>query len=182
MAKQKKAAAAAEIIKARRIALNTKQEYFSLLSRTAVLVLAAYIIFTQFFLVAQNHGTEMFPSMKDGDLIIAFRLQKDYAKNDVVVYSVDKEQKVGRIAARQRDVVTLDDSGRLLVNGTVQAGEILYPTYAKEGLKYPYEVPENHIFVLGDYRTNSEDSRDYGPVAMEHVKGKVITILRRRGL
>lgn len=124
----------------------------------------------------------MFPAMKDGDLIIAYRLQQDYAKNDVVVYEVNGEQKVGRIVARGTDVVTLDDSGTLLVNGTVQTGDILYPTYAKEGIKYPHKVAEGHVFVLGDYRTNAEDSRDYGTVSESSVKGKIITILRRRGL
>lgn len=58
----------------------------------------------------------------------------------------------------------------------------MYPTYAKEGLEYPYRVPEGHVFVLGDYRTNATDSRDFGPIPMKQVEGKVITILRRRGL
>lgn len=182
MSKQKKVKTAAEIIRARRIALNTKQEYLSLFSRIVVLALAAYIIFTQVFLITQNRGQDMFPAVKDGDLIIAFRMQKEYAKNDVVVYTVDGKQKVGRIVARETDVVTMDESGKLLVNGTVQSGEIMYPTYAKEGLEYPYKVPEGHVFLLGDYRTNSEDSRDHGSISMRNVEGKVITILRRRGL
>lgn len=124
----------------------------------------------------------MFPAMKDGDLIIGFRLQQTYMKDDVVVYTVNGEPHVGRIAARAADVVTLDDSGTLLVNGTAQGGEIIYPTYAKENFEYPYTVPENQVFILGDYRTQTADSRDFGAVSMENVKGKVITILRRRGL
>lgn len=182
MSKKKKIKTAAEVIKARRISLNTRQEYVSLFSRIVVLALAAYIIFAQVFLITQNRGQDMFPAVKDGDLIIAFRMQKEYAKNDVVVYTVDGKQKVGRIVARETDVVTMDESGKLLVNGTVQSGEIMYPTYAKEGLEYPYKVPEGHVFLLGDYRTNSEDSRDHGPISMRNVEGKVITILRRRGL
>lgn len=154
----------------------------SLFFRVVVLALTAYIVFTQIFLVTQNKGLGMFPAMKDGDLIIAYRLQQDYAKNDVVVYEVDGEQRVGRIIARETDVVTMDDSGTLLVNGTVQTGEILYPTYMKEDITYPYEVPEGHVFVMGDYRTNAVDSRDYGAISMGNVKAKVITILRRRGL
>ena len=182
MSKQKKAVTAADVIRARRIALNTRQEYVSLFSRVVVLALAAYVIFTQVFLITQNKGLDMFPAMKDGDLIIAYRLQQDYAKNDVVVYTIDGVQKVGRIIARETDVVTLDDSGTLWVNGTVQAGDIMYPTYAKEGIEYPLRVAENQIFILGDYRTNSIDSRDYGAVFINDVRGKVITILRRRGL
>lgn len=177
-----KAATAADVIRARRIALYTRQEYISLFVRIAVLALAAYVIFTQVFLITQNKGLGMFPAMKDGDLIIAYRMQKDYAKNDVVVFEVDGRQEVGRIIARETDVVAIDETGTLRVNGTVQTGEILYPTYAKDVLDYPYSVPEGHVFVMGDYRTNTVDSRDYGPVPMENVKAKVITILRRRGL
>ena len=68
------------------------------------------------------------------------------------------------------------------MNGTPQSGEILYPTYPKEGMEYPYRVPEGTVFVLGDYRTQTEDSRDFGPVSLDDVEGKVITILRRRGI
>ena len=58
----------------------------------------------------------------------------------------------------------------------------MYPTYPKEGMEYPYRVPEGHIFVMGDYRTQTEDSRDFGSIPMEQVEGKLITILRRREL
>ena len=177
-----KAATAADVIRARRIALNTREGYISLFFRVVVLALTAYVIFTQVFLITQNKGQGMFPAIKDGDLIIGYRLQQEYAKNDVVVYTVNGEQRVGRIIGRPTDVVTISDTGSLLVNGTTQTGEILYPTYAKEGLEYPYRVPEGQIFILGDYRTNAVDSRDHGAIDLKDVKGKVITILRRRGL
>lgn len=182
MSSKKKAVDAAAVIRARRIALNTKEEYKSLALRIVMLGLAVYIIFTQAFLITRNSGLGMFPALKDGDLVIAYRLQKEYAKNDVVVYTIDGKQEIGRIIARETDVVTLDDSGTLRVNGIVQSGEILYPTYKKGDLEYPYQVPEGEVFLLGDYRTNAVDSRDFGSVSMKQVAGKVITILRRRGL
>lgn len=49
-------------------------------------------------------------------------------------------------------------------------------------ITYPYTVPEGHVFILGDYRTQTEDSRDHGPIPMEDVEAKVITILRRQGI
>ena len=170
------------IITARRNRALDRQGYWSLLLRILFLALAGWVMFAQVFLITQVSGNAMFPAVKDGDLVIAFRIQQEYAKNDVVVYTVDGEPHIGRIVARATDTVILDDSGKLLVNGTNQTGEILYPTYAKEGLEYPYSVPEGHVFVLGDYRTQTEDSRDFGSISMENVQGKVITILRRRGL
>lgn len=170
------------IIAARRNCVLDRQGYASLLLRILFLIAALWALFTYVFLITQVSGNDMFPAVKDGDLAVAFRLQQDYAKGDVIVYRANGKTWFGRIAARATDVVTLDDSGNLQVNGTTQSGEILYPTYAKEGLEYPYRVPEGHVFVLGDYRTQTQDSRDFGPIPLENVLGKVITILRKRGL
>ena len=170
------------IISKRRNNLLVYQGYKALIIRILFLVIAGMILFTRIFLVTQASGNDMFPAVKDGDLVLAFRLQQGYSKNDVVVYTVDGTQYIGRIAAGAGDVVTLDDSGSMLVNGTAQTGEILYPTYGLQGLEYPYEVPENSLFILGDYRTQAADSRTFGAISLENVDGKVITILRRRGL
>lgn len=172
----------ASIIVSRRNRVLDRQGYISLLFRILFLLLAGWVLFSHVFLITQASGNGMFPAVKDGDLIIGFRLQQEYAKNDVVVYTADGKTRIGRIAAGAGDVVTLDDSGTLLVNGTAQSGEIMYPTYAKEGMEYPFRVPEDEVFILGDYRTQTEDSRDFGSIPLENVQGKVITILRRRGL
>lgn len=171
-----------EIIKKRKNSLAIRKGYFSLFLRLLLLVLAGYLIFTQIFLMTRASGNGMFPAIKDGDLIIGFRLQQEYTKNDIVTYQTKGSRQVGRIIARENDVVTMDKSGTLLVNGTVQSGEINFPTYAKKGIHYPYRVPKDSIFVLGDYRTQAKDSREFGPIPMNAVEGKVITILRRRGL
>ena len=182
MAKKKAELTADKIIRRRRADLETSAGYRSLLLRVLLLAAAGYFLFTEVFLVAQVTGNGMFPAVKDGDLMIVFRMQQDYAKNDVIAVNVDGKRQIGRIIARETDVVMLDETGTLTVNGTVQGGEILYPSYAKEGIEYPYRVPDGHVFVMGDYRTQTTDSRDWGAVPMEQVEGKIITILRRRGV
>lgn len=182
MSRNDKQATNESIITARRNRVLTRKGYVSLLFRILFLAAAGWVLFSYVFLITQVSGNDMFPAIKDGDLAIGFRLQKEYAKNDVVAYTVNGKTHIGRIAAKATDVVTLDDSGTLLVNGTAQSGEILYPTYAKEGITYPYRVPDGQVFILGDYRTQTEDSRDFGSIPLENVQGKVITILRRRGL
>lgn len=172
----------AKIIARRRARLWNRQAWGSLLARVLLFGTAVWVLLSQVFLVSQVRGNEMFPALKDGDLLIAFRFQQRYAQNDVVVYTAGGETRVGRIAAAGGDVVDLGDTGTLLVNGTNQAGEILYPTYAKVGLSYPYAVPTGTVFLLADYRTQGEDSRDFGAVPVENLSGKVITILRRRGV
>lgn len=178
--REEKAATASQILRKRRNCAEIKAGYVSLLLRVALLLLAGWLLFSQVFMITQASGSDMFPAVKDGDLLIGFRLQKTLVKNDVVVFSLGGEERVGRILGRADDVITLNDSGTLLVNGTTQSGEILYPTYAKEGMEYPFTVPKDCVFILGDYRTQAKDSRDFGCIPLEDVKAKVITILRRR--
>ena len=146
------------------------REVRSLAVRLAVFAAVLWVLLTQVYLVTQASGSEMFPAVKDGDLVLGCRLEKDYAKNDVVVYERSGRLRVGRVLARGGDIVTLSESG------------ILYPTYPKSLLSYPYAVPEDSVFILGDCRTQAEDSRDFGPVQCSAVKAKVITLIRRRGL
>jgi len=171
-----------EIVRRRRMNLLTRRDYGSLLTKIAVMVLAAWVIFTQVFMLTQSVGMGMFPAIEDGDLVLVYRLHRDYEKGDVVAYDVGGEMFLGRIVARQTDVVMMNDTGTLQINGTNQGGEIMYPTYAKPGTDYPFRVPEETLFLLGDYRTQTEDSRDFGPIPMDDIQGKVITIVRRRGV
>ena len=171
-----------EVCRRRRINVLTVQGYVNLAAKIAVLALAAWVIFSQIFMLTQCSGMGMFPAMEDGDLVLAYRLHSDYQKGDVVIYTVDGASYMGRIIGRETDVIYMDDSGTLSVNGTNQGGEIMYPTYAKPGTEYPYRVPEDSLYVLGDYRTQTEDSRDFGAIPMDDIQGKVITIVRRRGV
>ena len=158
------------------------KEMIQLIQRLVIIALAAWIFLTKVLVITQAHGQNMFPSVKDGDLIIAFRLQGKYQKDDIVICTADGQPYIGRIAANENDVINMDETGALTVNGTAQTGEIIYPTVAKPGIEYPYRVPDDSVFLLGDYRSAAIDSRDFGPVPKKNVKGKVITILRRRQL
>ena len=172
----------AQIIRKRRTNYLIGQGYLSLLMRCAVLFLVVYVMLNHVFLLTQTSGNEMFPAIKDGDVIFAYRIPDKYSKDDVVVYTQNGQTRVGRIAGRETDVIMMDEEGKLQVNGTTQGGEIMYPTYPKDGYEYPYVVPNGHVYILGDYRTQCEDSRDFGPVPVDVLQGKVITILRRRGI
>lgn len=133
-------------------------------------------------LVTQAEGQDMFPAVKDGDLLIAYRLQRRWAQDDLVLYRQEGVLRLGRVAAVGGDVVMLEEDGTLRVNGTLHAGEVLYPTYPAGGVTYPYTVPEGCLFILNDYRTRGRDSRHFGAVPQQDAAGKVITLLRRRGL
>lgn len=175
--------AGAAVLRRRRFAAEDRRDLKNLLVRAVFLLAAVWVLFGQVFLLTQASGNGMFPAIKDGDLLIGYRLQGSYAKNDVVIYEHDGKLCTGRILAKGKDTVQLDDTGTLIVNGAAQSGEILYPTYAREGgVSCPYEVPAGMVFILGDHRTQSTDSRDFGAVAQTDLKAKVITLLRRRSL
>lgn len=182
MIKNQSTTSIAEVITKRRKALYIRKGYISLLIRITLIAAIGYLLFTKVFLITQAKGNDMFPAIKDGDLIIAFRLQSELVKDDVVVYQVGDDTYLGRIVALENDEVLFDDSGVFRLNGTPQSGEIVFQTYPKDGFNYPLQVPKGSLFLLGDRRMQTKDSRDHGPVSIEHLKGKVITILRRRGL
>lgn len=172
---------AEQVIKRRRNAILACRGWLEIGVRLTGLALIFYILFSKVFLVCQLNGNAMFPSLKDGDLVLGFRLEKEINKNDLILYEMDSEICASRVVAKGTDYVDMDEEGHLYVNGTVQSGEIFYPTEPKAFLKYPFQVPEGYVFVLGDYRTQASDSRDFGPLPEEAIKGKVITIVRRRG-
>lgn len=182
MTKERQLLSAREIIAKRKSDTYINQGYQNLFLRIIAILLVCGFLFTNIFLITQVTGNDMFPGLKDGDLILAFRMSHEYSKNDVVLYNENGTLRVGRIVARENDVVTLNESGSLLVNGTVQSGEILYPTYSKDALTYPFVVPANHFFVLGDYRTQATDSRDFGPISYEDIEANIITLIRRRSI
>ena len=159
----------AQVIQRRRNAILDRRGWLDLGLRLAGLVLLFYILFSKVFLICQLNGNAMFPSLKDGDLVLGFRLEKEIQKDDLILYEMDREICASRVVAKGSDYVDMDEDGHL------------YPTEPKTLLKYPFQVPEGYVFVLGDYRTQSSDSRDFGPLPEEAIKGKVITIVRRRG-
>lgn len=171
-----------EVLRRRRLQRMTLWGYGALFLRLCLVAAVLWLAFSQIFLLHRNRGLGMFPAVKDGDLLLAYRLHEDYGKGDVVLYRLDGQLHTGRIAALGTDVVMMDDSGSLLVNGSVQNSGILYPTYARENTVYPQRVQEGMVFVLGDFRTQTQDSRDFGSIPLDDIQGKVITIVRRRGL
>ena len=177
-----KAETPAEVIEKRLEGARFSRELADTIVRIAFVALIAWILLTKAFLITQAHGQGMFPAVKDGDLVIAYRLEQKYQKNDILIVEVDGKNYIGRLAANETDVIYMDDTGSMTVNGTVQGGEIIYPTYARPNAEYPLRIPEGYVYLLGDYRTEAEDCRDFGPVPISAVKGKVITILRRREL
>jgi signal peptidase I len=157
-----------------------KRGYLSLLFKLAVTAAVLVLFFSFVCLLWRVQGQEMFPAVRDGDLLLASRLDKQYSRGDVVIYEAEGQRRVGRIVARESDRLEITKDGNLTVNGAMQSEAVFYPTQAEQE-DFSVQVPEGCVYILGDHRDACRDSRDFGPVPAEHVKGKVIGLLRIRG-
>lgn len=140
-------------------------------------------VFTFIFGMYRVNDTSMIPNIGPGDMILFYRLDKDFVVGETVVYSYNKENKIGRIVAMPGDVVNIDEKG-LVVNNSHQYEPKIYKETLPftDGIKYPVKLKENEIFLLADNRDKSVDSRLFGPVEKKYIKGKIFTLLRRRGI
>ena len=131
-------------------------------------------------------GHSMVPTLQDGDrlLVLNAMLDNDYEYGDIVVLRKDtflEEPIVKRVIATEGQTVDIDFvSGAVYVDGELlEEDYINEPTYVEEGTEFPLTVPEGSIFVMGDNRNHSSDSRssDLGTVDTRYVIGKAVFLL-----
>ena len=106
----------------------------------------------------------------------------EYEAQDIVVLSKETFENgspiVKRVIATEGQTVDIDfNAGVVYVDGAaLDEPYTREPTWTPEGVEFPLTVPENHVFVLGDNRNHSSDSRhiDLGPIDERMVIGKAV--------
>ncbi len=157
------------------------KEIYEWLQCVVVALIACVLLFSFFGRVIDVRGESMVPTLLDGDKIIITRLTSSYDAGDMVVLQKDSfkpDPIVKRIIATEGQTVDIDfEKGVVYVNGfALEESYINELTYDPENFEGPQVVPEGCVFVLGDNRNNSLDSR-YAPIGMvdeRHILGKVI--------
>ena len=148
-------------------------------------VLAVVVLFTFVARLIGVDGHSMLPTLQDGDrmLVLNSVLYHDYKYGDVVVLRKDtflKDPIVKRVIATAGQTVDIDfDSGTVYVEGEpLQEDYINELTFLEEGTEFPLTVPDGHIFVMGDNRNRSSDSRDsnLGTVDTRYVIGRAVVV------
>lgn len=159
-----------------------KDDILFLILKMVIFFVLFAILFFFVFGVYRCSDNMMSPAVKDGDLAIYYRLQKEYQPSDVVVIEKDGETQVRRIIAKSGDCVEITADG-LKINGYLQQETDIYKETLPytEGISFPIIVGKEEYFVLGDNRDNAKDSRIYGTVKKSEIKGGMITMLRHRG-
>ena len=160
---------------------KARKAFIRLILKIAVIAGICFALMNYVFNIAVCHENNMYPMIKDGDLCIAYRLEK-YKVGDIVIYPVNDGRRLGRIVATGGHSVDINNEG-LIVDGSLQYEKVVYPT-SKDGstVTFPYKVPDNSVFILNDYREEVTDSRVSGDFKIEELEGAVVLVLRRRGI
>ena len=153
------------------------------ITKTLFVIAVGWFTLTYVFQLYRATGNAMSPFVRDGDLCVFYKLEDAYA-NDVVVYQTeDGEIHVGRIIGTPSQVVDFPEEGGFELNGYQPAEEIMVETYKSENsiIEYPLELGDDEYFIMNDYRSLTDDSREFGAIKKSQIKGKLLIMLRRRG-
>lgn len=149
--------------------------------RTTVLgliaiIAAAVLIVTLFLPVLQISGNTMADTLNDQDIVVATR-GADCKAGDIIAFYYNNKILVKRVIAKSGQEVNIDKNGYVFVDGVMlDEPYVSEKTLGECSIKLPYQVPENRIFVMGDNRATSIDSRTIavGCVSEEQIVGKVV--------
>ena len=153
-----------------------KYDWWKFWKLVAVLTVLVFLIFRFVIGFSSVKGYSMLPTFSDGDKVIYSRISNDFRPGDIVSVRVPEgEYYIKRVIAVEGDQVNIV-GGTLYINKEKVSEEYIQGvTEARAGpVKYPYTVGHGYVFVMGDNREVSMDSRSFGAVNVSQIKGKVI--------
>ena len=145
---------------------------YTLITVAAVAVLVA----TLWLPVLQIYGSSMAPTLVDGNIVVSLKAG-DLKTGDIVAFYYNNKILVKRVIAGPGDWVDIKEDGTVYVNNEeLDEPYLTEKAFGDCNIELPYQVPDSRIFVMGDHRSVSVDSRNtaVGCVADEQIVGKLV--------
>ncbi len=160
--------------------VNNKREYKRVLRNSifvVVVVAALAVLISSFYVtVLKVTGDSMTPTLETGEIVIA-QNSGTFEPGDLIAFYYNNKVLVKRVLGSPGDWINIDDDGLVSINGVaIEEDYVTDKSLEPTDLTFPYQVPENRFFVLGDHRNVSIDSRStvVGCVTREQLIGKVV--------
>lgn len=160
--------------------IRHQRAYYRTLSSTIgilIVVAALAVLIASLFLpVMQISGDSMVPTLNNGEIVVLVKTAK-FKTGELCSFSWNNRTLIKRIIAGPGDWVEIAEDGTVQVNGaTLEEPYVSEKSLGECDISFPYQVPDNHYFALGDHRATSIDSRStvIGSVEKEQIIGKVV--------
>lgn len=156
----------------RSFAFTLRNTIYMLITVAAVAVLVAVLLMP----VLQIYGTSMAPTLNEGEIVLSVK-GSEFKTGDIMAFYYNNNILVKRVIAQPGDWVDITEDGTVYVNNVMlDEPYLIDKAYGETNIKFPYQVPESRIFVLGDHRSVSIDSRNtaVGCVASEQIVGRIV--------
>ena len=145
---------------------------YTLITVAAVSILVA----TLWLPVLQIYGSSMTPTLQDGEIIFSVKTS-EFEPGEIVAIYYNNKILVKRVICGPGDWIDIDEDGTVYVNEVrLEEPYLTEKTLGDCNIDLPFQVPDGKVFVMGDHRSTSVDSRNtaVGCVAQEQIVGKII--------
>ncbi len=149
-----------------------KNTVYTLITVAAVAVLVAVLLLP----VLRIYGTSMSPTLEEGNYVLSVK-GSSFETGDVIAFYYNNKILVKRVIAQAGEWVDISEDGTVYVNNVrIDEPYVTDLAFGECDIELPYQVPENRVFVMGDHRDVSVDSRSttIGCVAEEQIVGKIV--------
>jgi signal peptidase I len=170
--------------KIKQIIISNLTKIKPLIIKIVCMLIFFYITLFMVFGITKIKDISMRPSIEPGTMLIYYRLDNNYNVGDVVTFVKDNKRYNLRIIGKENDIISINLDGELINNNSNE----LPKTYMKNiipnnsSITYPYRVGKNKLFLVGDNRLYTNDSREFGAIDISLIEGKIIGLLQTKAI